>query len=206
MRQIDLQEYQQSEAIPLSITERDDLQAVLPSLTIVPAAGEDAAYHLTPSSTVGAVEIGDLSVLIRPKIGIPQLLSLACYAMGVFKSQEERLFDFQRRSGDTAGHACPRPCRRCAKGILTRTPPWLPHGGRGAAHRARAYQVRRSNTAEVRHPPARRGALRRVHRRHHREPTRQGSGYTPRWDAPALTASSPESGVDCGDARERVIR
>ena len=71
MRQIDLQEYQQSEAIPLSITERDDLQAVLPSLTIVPAAGEDAAYHLTPSSTVGAVEIGDLSVLIRPKIGIP---------------------------------------------------------------------------------------------------------------------------------------
>ena len=61
----------------------------------MPAAGEDAAYHLTPSSTVGAVEIGDLSVLIRPKIGIPQLLSLACYAMGVFKSEEERLFDFE---------------------------------------------------------------------------------------------------------------
>ena len=122
MRQIDLTEYQQSEAIPLSITERDDLQAVLPSLTIVPAAGEDAAYHLTPSSTVGAVEIGDLSVLIRPKIGIPQLLSLACYAMGVFKSQEERLFDLQEEAEtppDTLAIALSAAARRAfSRGLL----------------------------------------------------------------------------------------
>ena len=122
MRQIDLQEYQQSEAIPLSITERDDLQAVLPSLTIVPAAGEDAAYHLTPSSTVGAVEIGDLSVLIRPKIGIPQLLSLACYAMGVFKSQEKRLFDFEEETEtppDTLALALHAAARRAfSRGLL----------------------------------------------------------------------------------------
>ena len=122
MRQIDLQEYQQSEAIPLSITERDDLQAVLPSLTIVPAAGEDAAYHLTPSSTVGAVEIGDLSVLIRPKIGIPQLLSLACYAMGMFKSQEERLFDFKEEAetpSDTLAIALSAAARRAfSRGLL----------------------------------------------------------------------------------------
>ena len=37
-----------------------------------------------------------LSVLIKPKIGIPQLLSLACYAMGVYKPQEQHLFDFQK--------------------------------------------------------------------------------------------------------------
>ena len=122
MRQIDLQEYQQSEAIPLSITERDDLQAVLPSLTIVPAAGEDAAYHLTPGSTVGAVEIGDLSVLIRPKIGIPQLLSLACYAMGVFKSQEKRMFDFDEEvetPPDTLALALAAAARRAfSRGLL----------------------------------------------------------------------------------------
>ena len=122
MRQIDLQEYQQSEAIPLSITERDDLQAVLPSLTIVPAAGEDAAYHLTPSSTVGAVEIGDLSVLIRPKIGIPQLLSLACYAMGVFKSQDKRMFDFDEEAEtlpDTLALALAAAARRAfSRGLL----------------------------------------------------------------------------------------
>ena len=43
---------------------------------------------LTPSSWIGAVELGDLSVLIRPKIGIPQLLSLACYAIGKVKFQK----------------------------------------------------------------------------------------------------------------------
>ena len=94
MRQIDLREYTRSEPYPLSVAERDDLR-MLPSLTIEPAVGEDATYHLTPGSTVGAVEIGDLSVLIRPKIGIPQVLSLACYAMGMFKPQEQRLFDFE---------------------------------------------------------------------------------------------------------------
>ena len=96
MRQIDLQEYTRSELYPLSVAERDDLR-MLPSLTIEPAAGENATYHLTPGSTVGAVEVGDLSVLIRPKIGIPQVLSLACYAMGMFKPQEQRLFDFEER-------------------------------------------------------------------------------------------------------------
>ena len=42
------------------------------------------------------LEIGDLSVLIEPKIGIPQLLSLACYAMGVVKHQDLRMFDFKK--------------------------------------------------------------------------------------------------------------
>ncbi len=81
----------------LSDSQRDALlgeQKAL-GLTIQPVMGVENTYTLTPGSTVGAVEIGDLSVLIRPKIGIPQLLSLACYAMGVFTSQEERSFDFE---------------------------------------------------------------------------------------------------------------
>ena len=42
---------------------------------------------------MGAVEFDDLSVLIQPKIGIPQLLSLACYAIGQVKFQREE-FNF----------------------------------------------------------------------------------------------------------------
>ena len=121
MIQIDLQEYQQSEPYPLSVAERDDLRAVVPSLRMEPAAGEDAAYHLTPGSTVGAVEIGDLSVLIEPKIGIPQLLSLACYAMGVFKSQDKRMFDFdeERALPDTLALALAAAARRAfSRGLL----------------------------------------------------------------------------------------
>ena len=80
-RRIDLREYRESEPHRLLAIERDALRAVLPSLTVQPATGQEGEYCLRPGSTVGAVEIGDLSVLIEPKIGIPQLLSLACYAI-----------------------------------------------------------------------------------------------------------------------------
>ena len=122
MRQIDLQEYQQSEAVELTRDERDELRDVLPSLAVEPAEGLDGAYWLKPGSTVGAVEIGDLSVLIRPKIGIPQLLSLACYAMGVFKAQEKRLFDFDEEAEtlpDTLALALAAAARRAfSRGLL----------------------------------------------------------------------------------------
>ena len=122
MRKIDLREYERSKPHPLSAAERDNLRALLPSLTIEPATGEDAAYHLTPGSTVGALEIGDLSVLIRPKIGIPKLLSLACYAMGVFKPQEERPFDFEEETEtppDTLALALHAAARRAfSRGLL----------------------------------------------------------------------------------------
>ncbi len=92
MRRIDLREYRRSEVShTLSVYERHELRERL-SVTIDPS-DQDASYHLTPGSTVGAVEIGDLSVLIEPKVGIPRLLSLACYAMGEFKPQNLD-FDF----------------------------------------------------------------------------------------------------------------
>ena len=81
MREISLREYQRSPAHTLSADERDMLKAVLPSATIETAAGAEGIYHLTPGSVVGAVEVGALSVLLAPKIGIPNLLSLACYAI-----------------------------------------------------------------------------------------------------------------------------
>ena len=87
MRKINLTEYRASLPHPLSPAERDTLRAAIPSLGIEPAIGEESEYHLKPGSTIGAVEVGDLSVLIEPKIGIPQLLSLACYAIGKVKFQ-----------------------------------------------------------------------------------------------------------------------
>ena len=94
MRQINLKEYVPSGPHTLTSDQRDSLRRI-PSLTVTRAdtEGWEAEYQLSPGSTVGAVEIGDLSVLIQPKIGIPQLLSMACYAMGKFKPQRE-LFDY----------------------------------------------------------------------------------------------------------------
>ena len=93
MPKIDLQEYRQSEPVSLSPIELNALNAKQLSLTITPTGDAEGTYYLTPSSTVGAFEVGDLSVLIEPKIGIPQLLSLACYAIDKVGLQREQ-FDF----------------------------------------------------------------------------------------------------------------
>ena len=121
MRRIDLREYAKSASLKLSVDERDALTETLPSLTIEPAQGTEGWYNLTPGSTVGAIEIGELSVLIRPKIPIPQLLSLACYAMGAYKSQDERAFEFEeeRSLPDTLALALTAAARRAfARGLL----------------------------------------------------------------------------------------
>ena len=96
MRKINLKEHETSKSFRLSVRERDGLRTFLPSVSMEPATGKRRRYHLRPGSTVGALETGDLSVLIEPKIGVPQLLSLACYAMGLYKPQERKLFDFQK--------------------------------------------------------------------------------------------------------------
>ena len=85
MREIDLAEYQRSGPHTLSVPERDALSDAVPSLSFTTARGKTDSYYLTPGSTVGAIEIGDLSVRVEPKISITQLRSLACYAIGKIK-------------------------------------------------------------------------------------------------------------------------
>lgn len=79
MREIDLTEYQESAPVALTVDQRDALKEAVSGLSITPAPGESDRYTLKPGSTVGAVEVDDLSVLIRPKIEVKQLISLACY-------------------------------------------------------------------------------------------------------------------------------
>ena len=81
MREIRLKEYERSKPVGLSVGERDALGEAIPHLSIAHVAGESGKYRITPGSTVGAVEVNGLSVIIEPKIGVGQLISLACYAM-----------------------------------------------------------------------------------------------------------------------------
>ena len=120
MRQIDLQEYQPSQ-LTLS---RAELQSLLSEskklgLSIAPAGG-GGGYVLTPGSTVGAVEFDNLSALIRPKIGIPQLLSMACYAIGQVRFRRDE-FDFPQEHAlaDVLAMALAHHARRAfARGLL----------------------------------------------------------------------------------------
>ncbi len=96
--QLNLQEHASTESV-LSATQLELLLEHAPALelSIEPVASEGRVFRLTAGSTVGAVEIGDLSIMIEPKIGVPQLLSLAAYVMGLFRPQAQRPFDFAER-------------------------------------------------------------------------------------------------------------
>ena len=120
MRKIKLTEYRERGPYRLAISERDSLKAALPSLTIQPAMGAEGAYCLTPASIVGAVEVGDISLMIEPKIGISQLISLACYAIGKVKFQD-RDFDVreERALPDALALALSSAARRAfGRGLL----------------------------------------------------------------------------------------
>lgn len=97
MKQIDLQEYSTSEH-RLSVNQYECLlqESKYLNISIEPVAGKRGCYSLTPGSIVGALELDGTSLLIKPKMGIPDLLSLACYAMGVFRPKEQHPFDFQK--------------------------------------------------------------------------------------------------------------
>ena len=121
MRQIDLQEYVPSEPCSLSSAEHDTLRLALPSLTVQRVIGAEDKYTLTPGSTVGAVEVDDLSVLIHPKIGIPQLLSLACYAVDPLERGLQGQFDYLKDEAlpDALALALVSAARRAfARGLL----------------------------------------------------------------------------------------
>ena len=118
MRNLDLREWTPTEEpVPLSVRERDQLKPLLAS--IEPAPGTSDAYYLRPGSAVGALEIGDLSVSIEPKLPIGRVLYLASYAPGV-RFREER-FDYLRQPTlvEALVPALTRAARRAfARGLL----------------------------------------------------------------------------------------
>lgn len=93
MRRVELQEYRESEPLRLTVAERDTLKRALPSLTIQAVEGDSDLYILRPEAVIGAFELEDLSVVVRPKLDISRVIYLASYAMGAYKPKEQR-FDF----------------------------------------------------------------------------------------------------------------
>ena len=82
MREITLKEWDWKESVSLTGAEHDALRQAVPLDAVERVIGTENQYRLRPGSHIGAVTVGDLSVLIEPKIGIRQVLALACYAIG----------------------------------------------------------------------------------------------------------------------------
>lgn len=76
-----LTEYAPSEPITLAVDERDALRQLIPGLTVQPVVGSRDAYVLTGGSFVGVVRVADLTIELRPKVGITPVLFLVSYAL-----------------------------------------------------------------------------------------------------------------------------
>ena len=99
MKRLDLREYEPTEA-RLTPDELATLDPHLGDLGIkVERTRADHTWLLTPGSTVGALEVGDLSVAIqpKPKLDIGRVLFLASYALGEFKLRDLEHFQYPKQ-------------------------------------------------------------------------------------------------------------
>ncbi len=77
-----LTEFQTTPSVPLSMQQRDGLRRLVPGLRLEPTAGQDGKYDITPGQHIGVVSLGELVVLIRPKIPMSSVLFLVSHACG----------------------------------------------------------------------------------------------------------------------------
>ena len=89
MQPLELVEYRPSFGVHLTIEQRDGLRRVAPSISISPSQGAEALYDLTPASSVGAIRLPGLDVIVRPKLAIDRVLFVLSYAMGVTAWRQE---------------------------------------------------------------------------------------------------------------------
>lgn len=94
MRPAILTEHRCSPDVALSHAELARLREILPSLRVVPSARGEGLYDLTPDSTIGAIQLEELSILIRPKLPISRVLFLVSYALDP-RGWREWGFDFE---------------------------------------------------------------------------------------------------------------
>ena len=80
MQRLELTEYEER-IWPSSLT-KDQLEALARArVDVSPTTDPAGGYQLRPSSYVGAVNVGDLSVIVRPKIPVDRVMFLMTYAM-----------------------------------------------------------------------------------------------------------------------------
>src|SRR6516162_7446365 len=91
---LSLREYQTTTEVRLTRDERQALQALAPSITVVPSRWIEGSYDLTPGSWVGAVDLPTLSVEIRPKVPIDRVFFLISYALNP-RAWRTTSFDFE---------------------------------------------------------------------------------------------------------------
>lgn len=78
---LSLAEHQTTPGVKLSPGEPEELRRAVRSLVVVPSIIRPGTWDLTPGSTVGIVQLGGRTVVIRPKLDLDRVLFLVAYAL-----------------------------------------------------------------------------------------------------------------------------
>ena len=183
MRTVVLTEYVPSEPIALSVAQRDALGKLVKGLTITPAAGSTDTYTLTSSSTVGVARVGDLTLELRPKIGVAPVLFLISYALEPEVLEARTGAARPRRQPRRGRHPAVHPHRPADDPPRTaaRLPPARRHADQRPGPRPHHRPVPRPNRPAA---PGR-SRLRRLHPGHPRKPASPHRRRHPRTALPA---------------------
>lgn len=79
MPQLRLYEHRPEFRVPLTLGQRDELAKII---AVKPSAGEADRYDLTPGSTIGALRLDGLDVVIVPKVPMDRVFFMLSYALG----------------------------------------------------------------------------------------------------------------------------
>lgn len=96
VRLLTLHEFRTLPSVALRKDQVDALRRVTKTISISPTLGLDGYYDLTPGSTIGAIQLADLAIEIRPKIPIDRVLFLLSYLVDP-KNWNSTGFDFSER-------------------------------------------------------------------------------------------------------------
>ena len=81
MQRLDLQEYT---SYPRNVSLNKDQRRALTAdarVEVMPSPDQEGAYRLRPSSYIGALNMGELAVFVRPKVPIDRVMFLIAYSM-----------------------------------------------------------------------------------------------------------------------------
>ena len=87
-----LREHRPTFGVALRADQRDALRRLAPSVSVTPSLGSEGRYDLTPGSSVGALRLPDLDVLIEPKVSIERTLFLLSYFTGKWWRADQAAF------------------------------------------------------------------------------------------------------------------
>ena len=81
MQTIRLTEHEDSEPVPITLEDWDDISGYLNEATITPAPAGQPGYIINPKNHVGLIRTGDITIQIAPKLDISRVLFLVFYGL-----------------------------------------------------------------------------------------------------------------------------